>query len=140
MSEARKKPDNEIERVLKLGLTEIAPLRRETKDWGLADFDHTENFHAVLADSPDKKAIVFDNLKELRNELLRKNDAKAAALRHRDTVSLLSAKIDELKRPYWTGTITFWVAFAAMVIAWLSWLYPNGPTHAFEWLPTLLKK
>jgi hypothetical protein len=140
MSEARKKPDAEIERVLKLGLTEMAPLRRETKDWGLADFDHTENFQAVLADAPETRAIVFSHLKELRNELMRKNEAKAAALRHRDTVALLSTKIDELKRPYWTGTLTFWVALSAMIIAWLAWLYPHAPDRILLQLDSWVKK
>lgn len=139
MSEARKKPDAEIERVLKLGLTEMATLRKETKDWGLADFDHTEKCHAVLAHLPEAKTMVFGNLRELRAELVRKDEARAAAFRHRDTVSLLSAKIDELKRPYWTGTLTFWVAFAAMVIAWLAWLYPGAPDRVLLWLASSIK-
>lgn len=127
MSEARKKTDEEIQRVLKLGLTELPALRAATKDWGLADFDNAEKFQTVLAHLPDAKTTVFANLRELRAELMRRDEARAAALRNRDMVTLLSAKIDELKRPYWTGTLTFWVAFAAMVIAWLAWLYPGGP-------------
>jgi len=139
MSEARKKPDAEIERVLKLGLTEMVSLRKETKDWGLADFDHAERCHALLAHSPELEVAVFSNLRDLRFELMRKDEAKAAALRHRDTVSLLSAKIDELKRPYWTGTLTFWVAFTAMIIAWLAWFYPHAPSHVLLWLDSLTK-
>ena len=133
MSEERKKPDAEIQRVLKLGLTEIGALRKETRDWGLADFDYTEKCTAILAAQPGIKATVYNNLKDLRLEVLRKNEAKAAALRHRDTVALLSARLDDVKRSHWTAIPTFLLALAALIFAWLAWYYPGGQGPWTAW-------
>src|ERR1017187_1502663 len=40
----------------------------------------------------------------------------------------IHSRLEELKKPHWSGPWTFWVALAAALIALGAWLFPRTPS------------
>jgi cytoskeletal protein RodZ len=80
----------------------------------------------------------LDNLYNIASGLLREEDAGVArqiqnsiqaihAERLHRTSKKIEDRLTELKKPHRLVSLTFWVAFAAAIIALGAWLFPRAP-------------
>jgi hypothetical protein len=109
--------DSEVDRVIScISLpSQDTDLRRGTAAWSVADFDYAIDrgpfFHR---NSWDAVRGPYQSLRQERAEA----DARASAQEMESQRHVeITSHLRELKKPHWTVTPGFWVAFAAMVFA-----------------------
>ncbi len=119
----------EVQRVLRLRTTDRYTLRDMTKSWTTEFFEYAEQRAPTEFGMDISGLMSMDIIREYGREQAQRErhkteDSDRERL-HQELMTSVRSKLDELKKPHWTMTPTFWVAVAAATISLAAWLFPR---------------
>lgn len=79
---------------------------------------------ALLGKYPNPQHEVNIAAKQIQEER-RLAAEKAKEIKEEARHKAIGDKLDELKKPHWTATPTFWAACIAVIVALFAWLFPR---------------